>query len=347
MNRAFTALVFILSFSQLFAQTGGGSTYNFLDLSIPARVASMGGTFISAKDNDLNLTFQNPSLLDTTMNNSFSASYIKYFADINYGYSAYAHSFRKVGTFSAGIQFLDYGKFTSATTTGEITGQFTSAEYAFNIGYARPIDSTFSIGATLKTIYSKLDQFTSYGNALDLGVVYNNSRRLFSVGLVAKNMGRQWKAYNLVREPLPFEVQLGVSKKLRHAPFRFTLTFIHLEKWDLTYTDPLLVKVDPITGQKIESSNLGRFGDKLGRHILIGGEILLTRSFNICLGYNYLRRQELKLESHPGLAGFSFGFGIRIYKFHMSYGYAKYHAGGGPNHITLTVNFSDFYSKKS
>lgn len=336
------------------AQTGGNNTYEFLNLSNPARVASLGGTLISVKDNDLNLSFQNPSLLDSTMHNTLSLSYVDYFTDIKYGYAAYSRTYKKtcgersrtIGSFSAGIQFLDYGNFTSASVTGEITGQFTAAEYALNLAYARPIDSMFSVGGTLKTIYSKLGEYTSYGNALDIGAVYNNKKRLLSAAFVIKNIGKQWKTYYIVHEPLPFEIQLGVSQKIAHAPFRINVTATHLEKWDLTYTDTTLSTVDPITGETIEKSKFSKNADRLARHFVIGGEVLLTPNFNLRVGYNYQRRQELKLQSHPGIAGFSFGFGLKILRFHLSYGYAKYHAAGGPNHFTISTNFSEFYSKK-
>ena len=329
-----------------FSQIGGRSTYEFLNLSIPARVASLGGTLISVKDNDLNLTFQNPSLLDSTMHNTLAMSYIDYFSDIRYGYAAYSRSYRNIGSFSAGMQFLNYGNFIAANTYGEITGQFKAAEYAMNLSYSRPLDSMFAIGGTLKTIYSKLGEYTSYGNALDVGAVYNNKKRLFSSALVIKNVGKQWKTYNVVHEPLPFEIQLGVSKKISHAPFRINLTATHLEKWDLTYIDPLLSTVDPITMDTIQKSKAGKFADKLARHFIIGGEILLTKNFNLRIGYNYQRRQELKLESHPGITGFSFGFGLKVSKFNISYGYAKYHAAGGSNHFTIGTNFSEFYTRK-
>ena len=113
------------------AQSGGNGTYSFLNLSSPARPAALGGTLISIKDNDLNLSFQNPSLLDSTMHNSLSLSYIDYLSDIKYGYAAYSRTYKKIGSFSAGMQFLDYGDFDAANTIGEITGKFYAADYSF------------------------------------------------------------------------------------------------------------------------------------------------------------------------------------------------------------------------
>lgn len=344
-------VIFLLSqitclVSPSFAQTGGNNTYEFLNLTCPARVVALGGTLISVKDKDLNLALQNPSLLDSSMHNTLSLSYVNYLADIQYGYAAYSRTFRKLGSFSAGMQFMDYGKFTSAEVTGELTGQFTASEYALNLSYARPIDSLFAVGGTLKTIYSNLSGYTSIGNAVDVGAVYSSKKHMSSAALVIKNFGRQWKDYDLIREPLPFEIQLGFSKKISHAPFRINFTATHLEKWDLTYADPSVPTTDPITGTVIEKSKISTLTDKLGRHLVFGGEILLSQNFHLRLGYNFQRRQELKLETRSGIAGFSFGFGLRISKFILSYGYAKYHLAGGPNNFTISTNLSSFHSKK-
>lgn len=342
----FTISTFISGLNVLSAQIGGNSTYEFLDLASPARVVALGGTLISVKDNDLNLSFQNPSLLDSTMHNSLSLSYVDYLSDIQYGYAAYSRTYKTIGSFSAGMQFMDYGKFTSAEVTGEITGQFSAAEYALNLSYARPINSLFSFGGTLKTIYSQFSDYTSFGNAIDIGAIYCGTKQLSSAGLMIKNIGRQWKSYNEETEPLPFEVQLGFSRKIPHAPFRFNFTATHLEKWDLTFTDPSISTTDPITGITIEKSKFSKFADKFSRHLVFGGEVLLSKNFHLRVGYNFQRRKELKLETHSGIAGISFGFGLKISKFNISYGYAKYHMAGGPNHFTISTNFSEFYSKK-
>src|SRR3974390_169405 len=205
--------LFIIFFSTIpfcFSQIGGKGVYEFLNLAIPARVSALGGTLISAKDNDLNLSFQNPALLDSTMHNSLSLSYINYLADIRYSYASYSRTYRNVGSFSAGIQSLNYGSFIGADKNGELTGNFTAADYSLNLAYSRPIGTMFSIGGPLKTIYSKYSEYTSVGRALDLGGVYNDQKHLFTSALIIKNIGKQWKSYYGLHEPLPFEIQFGL-----------------------------------------------------------------------------------------------------------------------------------------
>src|ERR1700722_4462126 len=97
-------LIFLCSFLQekSVAQIGGSGTYEFLNLPNSARVAALGGVNIAVKDSDVNSAFQNPSLLDSTMANQFSVSYVSYFAGIYWGYVGYAMDAGKVGTFDFG-----------------------------------------------------------------------------------------------------------------------------------------------------------------------------------------------------------------------------------------------------
>lgn len=329
-------------------QTGGSSTYNFLKIPLPARVASLGGNLISVKDGDINLAPGNPSLLDSSMNNKAALNYVNYFTDINYADVLFARHFRKTGTFSAGVSYVNYGKFTQADDNGVITGEFNAGDYALNLGYGRPIDSTFSVGANLKTVYSVYSAYTSAGSAIDLAATYHSQKKRVALAAVIKNIGWQWKPYvKGNREPLPFEIQLGLSKKLKHAPFRFSIIAQHLEKWDLTYEDPAdLSATDPLTKEVKEKTKLKKFGDKTMRHFIFGTELLLTKNFHVRAGYNYRRREELKTNTTPGMAGFSFGFGLKISKFQLSYGRAVYHLAGPSNHLSIGSSLSDFYSKK-
>jgi hypothetical protein len=275
---------------------------------------------------------------------------VDYFAGINYGYAAYARSYRKVGNFAAGIQYVNYGEFIKADETGQINGKFSAAEYAFNLMYSRSLkDSVFMVGVNLKPLFVSYESYHSFGLALDAGITYSNPDKLFAASLVVRNLGTMITTYydGGERENLPFEIQLGMSQKLQHAPFRFSLIATHLEKWDLTYKteSDLQNQVDPITGESIQKGNLDKFFDKFMRHMIVGVEFIPSKSFMVRVGYNYKRRQEMKIDTRVAMVGFSWGFGIRISKFNISYGRATYHLAGASNHITLSTNLSEFSKK--
>ncbi|NJK85179.1 MAG: PorV/PorQ family protein [Bacteroidales bacterium] len=171
---------------------------------------------------------------------------------MNYGYASYATQLKN-GMFGAGIHYLNYGKFTAADETGKKTGEFTASDYSLNLFYSRKIDSLLTIGITLKPIYSHLETYSSVALAADAGITYHNPEKLFTASFALRNIGRQITTYykNGEHEPLPFDVSLGISQALRHAPFKFYIIADHLEKWDLTYKTKEGIKeeVDPFTGE--------------------------------------------------------------------------------------------------
>jgi hypothetical protein len=342
----------ILTFGCITAnpQTGGNSIYNFLNLSNSARAAALGGEQISINDNDLNFVYTNPSLLNSSMSNQLSLNYIPYFAKINYGYVSYAHPINKLGNFAAGIYYVNYGQFTEADEFGNKTGKFSANDYSFNLYYSRPIlDSLFDIGVTYKIIYSQMEVYNSLGMAFDAGITYTSKDKLFSTALVVKNCGVELFTYagNGDHESLPFEIQYGLSQKLKYAPFRISLLVQHLETPDLSYTSSLdsINQTDAITGEIKSQSKLGKFTDDVMRHMVIGLEFLPSKSFVLRFGYNYQRRQELKIVNKTALVGFSWGFGLNFSKFQISYGHAKYHLAAASNDISLSINLNDFKKK--
>lgn len=345
------AVLIILIQASSFAQVGGSNAFEFLNVPVSARVGALGGNVISARDNDLNITLTNPALLTDSMSNNVALSYINYFADINCYYAGYAKSLKENGMISGGIQYMDYGRFIRADEFGNKDGTFGASDMSINLSYANSVfDTNFFVGATLKTIYSQMDTYYSWSSAADLGVVYARPAKKFAIAYVVKNIGRQWKPYTQGNyEKLPFEMQIGFTKQPKHIPFRFSLTYENLEKWDLTYVDPNnpTPTKDPLTGKPIKVSKFRTFGDKLMRHMVIGGEFLLTKNFFLRGGYNYQRRKELKIPERRGLTGFSFGFGLRVYKFHISYARAVYHLAGVSNNFSVSFDINSFSSRKN
>ena len=345
----FVQVVFLLllcSHQRIVAQIGGSGTYQFLNLPSSARIAAMGGQNIAVRDSDVNSAFQNPSLLDSVMSNQFSFSYVSYFSGINWGYVAYAFDAGKVGTFGLGMHFINYGDFQGADSIGNLTNHFTAGDYDLNIGWGKNIDTNFSVGANLKTIYSSLELYNSLGMAVDLSGTYFSQKRGLTFAAVIKNIGAQITTYRPGNsESLPFELEMAVSKRLRHTPFRFSLTVRHLEQFDISYINPKdSINVDPVSGDTTYAKN--SLGDKIMRHVVVGVEVLISKNINLRFGYNYERRKELSIASTFSGAGFSYGIGIRISKFNFSYGRAVYSLAGPSNHFTLVTNLSEFLSKR-
>jgi hypothetical protein len=47
--------------------------------------------------------------------------------------------------------------------------------------------------------------------------------------------------------------------------------------------------------------------------------------------------------SHFSTVGFSFGFGIKVSRFNLNYGWANYHRAGATNHISISTSLKDIF----
>lgn len=337
-------IVFMLFSYFSFSQIGGNYTYSFLEKPVSARVAALGTNFASIDDGDINLGFVNPSLISSSMHNNISLAYTNFFADINYGYVQYGRSFEKAGNFIATLQYYDYGKFDYADEGGTKGGTFGASDFAFNVGWGRRLNPSFSIGATAKFIYSYYESYNSFGFAVDVAGTYTTKSN-WVMSLIASNVGMQMKSYVPgSRNHLPFNLQYAFSKRLDHVPFLFSFVYDHIEKWDLTYEDPQDPSgtVDPITGEVTPKTTASKFADQLMRHMIIGAELYIGKNLILRGSYNYRRRAELKVEDKLGMVGFSWGIGIRISKFNINYARSTFHLVGSPNYITIAFNLDAF-----
>jgi hypothetical protein len=324
-----------------FGQIGGESTYNFLDLTNSARMAALGGNQVAINDSlDLNVSYNNPSLLKPEMKNLLAINYVDYFAGVNYGYAAYSFGTPLPGNFAVGMHYINYGKFIEALSTSEKTGAtFNAAEYALNIIWSNKYKQ-FTYGINLKPILSSFESYQSIGFAADLGISHFSKNQNTVVALVARNIGTQITTYydGAEKESIPFDLQFGISQKLAHAPIRLAATLQHLQKWDLAQAE----EDDSGTTTVYTEDN---FTKKFMRHLLMGVELLPSPNFTLRAGYNYQLRQEMKLDAKMSTVGFSWGFGFRISRFSISYGSTRYHLAGSSNLISVAINLNDGFKK--
>lgn len=336
----------ILITGKCFSQIGGNSTFNFLKIPVSARSAATGGNLISANDSDITLVIDNPSLLNDGMHNTFTLSYINYISDINLGYFGYARNFKKIGTIAAALHYFNYGKFTETDIYDQKLGEFTANDYSLNLSFSKKLHPQFFSGGTIKGIYSNLYENKSYGIAADLAGTFVSKNNSFVAALVFKNMGAQIKTYipNL-KEPLPFEVQLGISKKIKYAPIRLLFFLKNLQKWNLV--SPVFLNSPFYANLNDDLKKFALLGANSALHSVLGIEIIPIKGFSLRLGYEPKKRREMELIDRSGLIGFSMGAGIRILKMNFSYARSSYHFAGASNHITLSMNPFNFSAKKA
>jgi len=320
-----------------FSQVGGQSVYQFLNMMTSPRQAALGGKVITIYDYDVNQAIFNPATINPDMDNQLSANYGNYFGEISYGTGAYAYTWdRRVQTFHAGVSYVNYGTFDGYDEFGNQTADFTGSEAALSMGYAYNIPWTdIYVGANLKLISSTLESYHSFGAALDLGAIYIDEKNDINIALAIRNAGTQITTYAGTNEKLPLEIIAGISQELEHVPIRWHLTLENLQQWNVAFTNSVHTE-QGLDGSTTE--NKPSFINNALRHVIIGAELFPQKSFNIRVGYNFRRSQELILEEQRTFAGLSAGFGLKMGKLRFNYSYSRFTSAGSTNLFGLMID---------
>ena len=103
-----------------------------------------------------------------------------------------------------------------------------------------------------------------------------------------------------------------LSKKLEHLPLRLSLDFHKLNEERDDFVQ--------------------RF-----KAFSVGAEFTLSRVLTLRLGYDNEKRNDLKIGSFAGIAGFNVGFGAKIKGYNFSYGFSSMGAIGELHRIGVTT----------
>jgi hypothetical protein len=334
-NISFTFLFTFCTFG--YGQIGGKSVYQFLNLVTSPRQAALGGKVLTFYDSDVNQAFFNPATINPEMHKHLSANYGSYFGEVTYGTAAYAYTYdRHLQTFHAGVNYVNYGNFEGRDENGNLTTNFTGSETALSIGYAYSIpNSNFYVGANAKLISSTLESYHSFGGAVDLGALFIDERNDVNWALVIRNIGTQFTTYADRREKLPTEVMIGVSQEVENVPLRWHLTLENLQQWQIAFSNPARAETSIDGG--VTQEKVSFFNNAL-RHLIVGAELFPRKGFNLRIGYNFRRAEELRILEQRNFSGMSFGFGLKIKNLKFDYSYSKYTLAGNTSLFGVTIN---------
>lgn len=289
---------------------GGESAFNFLRLPYSSRVAALGGNNISVIDDDLSLSMHNPALLINATDKTLDLSFMTYMSGSKVAGAAFNKTFGERSAGAVAARYVDYGKFDGYTPDNIFTGTFRAMDIELDFIYCYLLSERWSGGVAGKFIYSQYESLNSLAIGVDLGLNYYDPDHDFSASLTFKNLGGQVMTFEEKHEIMPIDIQLGLTKRLAHAPILLSATLTNLHRWKSTH----FYNAD---GSK------DNFGELLLKHITLGADILIGDNFYASVGYNY--RMSRELSTGKGLAGFSLGAGLHINKVKFSASYSKLH----------------------
>jgi len=288
------------------------TAYNFLRLPVSAHVAALGGENISLIDDDATLIFHNPALINDVSDRSINLNFMTYMEGAKTASAAFLKAAGDRGTWGVTAQYMDYGSMKETAADGQELGTFSARDIALGGTFAYALTNDISGGVTAKVISSHIAGYSSLAVGIDLGANYFNEDLDLSVSAVARNLGGQVKAYDDDFERIPFDLQLGATKRLGHSPLRFSVTMSRLHDWS----------------------------EAFGRHLAVGADVFLGQSIYVAAGYNFRRASEMKItegdSSSAHGAGLSIGAGLSLERFKLHVAYAKYHVSAS----SILINIS-------
>ncbi len=336
--------ILLLLFSvNLSAQTlGGNAVFNFLKLPNSPQLTALGGVNVSQISNDAGLSFNNPALLKPSMHTQMNAVFNDVYAGTTAYHLSLAYHNQPLNTsFQWGIHYFNYGNIPQTDAAGNILGEFRPHDFVMQVSASKSYLEKWNGGLTLKFISSNYGQYRSNGIAADAGLLYYDSAKLFSASLLAKNMGFQLRRYQGTdAADLPFDLQLGLTKKLENAPFSFSLTAHSLHRFDILYNDTSFNNENGF-----ENSSTSKFSfDKLFRHFVLATTVHIGDKVEVQAGYNHLRRKELNIGNlGNGLNGFSVGLGVLLNKLSIRYARSHYQNNTGYNQFGLNMQLNQYF----
>lgn len=315
MLKAILAIFMMLLATTAVAQNESRTEYNFLRLPVSAHAAALGGDNITVIDDDEALMFSNPALLTSVTDKTINLNYMNYMSGVNTASASFNRVVNDRAVWAVSGQYLDYGDMKEVNADNVQIGEFSAKDISLAGYFSYLLTDRLAGGITAKFITSHIADYNSIGFCVDLGVNYYDDDLEWSLSLVMKNLGGELKAYDEEYGKMPFDIQVGASKRFTGTPFRVHATLVDLNHPQYKFIN----------------------------HLVIGAEALLGNNFWIGGGYNFRRANEMKItdssddESSHG-AGLSLGTGLTLSRFKVGVSYGKYHVSSSSVVISLAYS---------
>ena len=319
--KRFLIFLYIVSSVVFLRAQDAGATFQFLQLPVSSHAAALGGDNISILEDDAELSYHNPALLTNASSGMLGFSYMNYLQRTNVLGAGYTMEMGERSMLGLKAQYLDFGTMKNTDADGNVIGDFSAKDMVLMGTYSFDFSERLTGGVSGKLIYSNYEQVYSLALGVDLGLNYYDAERMLSLSVVARNLGGQVKTYDGTQESLPFNLLVGVSKDLSHAPIRFSLTLTNLHKWN---------------AEDFYDSADDSWSQLLMKHFIIGADIFPSPSTYVSVGYNFLLQNELKNHARRSLEGLSIGGGLQVRNMKLGVSYGKYHVAAS----SLMMNFA-------
>jgi hypothetical protein len=369
-------LILILSVTislQIYAQSGtqtNGSQANNIVTAVPfllitpdARSGGMGEAGVAVIP-DVNTTSINPSklpFLDKPY--GFSVSYSPWLKslvpDINLAFLSGYYKLDERSTLGSSMRFFSLGEIQYIDNNQQDMGVYNPYELAFDVTYARKFGESFSLGTSLRYIYSNLSSGQISGGdqtrpgsavAVDVSAYYKQptfllgSDAIISGGIHISNIGTKMSySDRAVKMFLPANLKVGAASTFLIDDYNQFTFAMDLNKL-LVPTQPLYENGKILAGKdpdrSVPAGIFGSFNDAPGGfreelkeiNIAAGIEYWYNQQFAVRTGYFFEDPQK------GGRRYLTLGAGLKYNVFHMDFAYIIANVQKSP--LANTLRFS-------
>ena len=300
----FAALLVLFPASQpalAINENAGTTGFNFLKIPVGARATALGGAY-AAVAGEMEASAFNPAGLHGLSQRAGVVSLASYLVDTEAGFISIAVP-GESRVWAGSVNYFSYGSMRHTDADGQDLGSFGAFELATSVTAAQRVWRRLVVGASLKVIYSSIQDYTSDAYALDLGLLADGPIKGMKLGVSISNMGGVRSGYTGgFKDSLPVVVRAGISHRPAHAPL------------------PLILLADV---------NLPNDGDPF---FAFGAELQVGNTLFLRPGYS-LQQTGQQGEEAIGLTA---GAGVELQRYRLDYAYASYPSLGIVHRLSVS-----------
>lgn len=215
-------LLFSLAASPLAAVNATAGTTGFAALKVvySARALALGQALTGQAENPDGLHY-NPASIIRIDGNEISSTYANSFLGAQGGQLQYLWPKNRFTAWGFALRYMNYGSFdrTEMNQQGDLVedlGTFGASTIIASASVAKYVSDAVDLGATLKTVWDKIDDSSATAILVDLGGIHHPANSHVKVGGSIRNLGLQTSYYTSGRykEKLPLTFAAGITYRL-------------------------------------------------------------------------------------------------------------------------------------
>ena len=188
----------------------GGAPGDWLSNYATARTIGVGGAFVSVADEPIGALW-NPAALTQVFQNVIFVETSRLFEETSINSLSFGTPERRVlPGFGITIISLNSGMFERTNELNDITGEFREGETAFLLSASKSITRRIALGANVKVIRQKIDEFSASGAGVDFGLLFHLLPSV-TIGASILNIGGPGLTLRETEETYPLDYRGGLT----------------------------------------------------------------------------------------------------------------------------------------